>query len=263
MTPTAACFVGSSPLLAFLALAPAADPTWTSFLLIGVLAGLLSLDDTALAQTWFSQPLPVGLLTGAFCGDPLTGLAIGLPVQLILAGNLPVGQTFIGDPITALVAVVGAVVLSGRSVVPALGAETVTEMAFVGWMVVAVGLLSSSGHYVIHLERRLHSLWMLEGHRTLRDGRLHRIERIHIRCLVLTFMRGFLITVLLLILLRRFWIPAFAHLPEVITGALAMLPLLLPGLGIGNLIDRYGLRSSWAWVVSGAVMSFALTRFVL
>lgn len=248
---------------AFLALAPAAEPTWTSILLLGALAGLLALDDTALAQTWFSQPLPVGLLTGAFCGDPLTGLAIGLPVQLVLAGNLPVGQTFIGEPITPLVAVVGAVVLSGQGVTPALGSQAVSEIAFVGWMVVAVGLLSSAGHYVVQLERRLHALWMLEGHRTLRDGRLQRIERIHVRCLIVTFVRGFLVTVLLLIVLRRFWIPAFASVPEMIIAALAMLSLLLPGLGIGNLIDRYGLRASWAWVASGAAISFVLTRFVL
>lgn len=248
---------------AFLALVPAADPTWTSFLLLGLLAGLFSLDDTALAQTWFSQPLPVGLLTGAFCGDPLTGLAIGLPIQLILAGNLPVGQSFTGDPIGPLVAVVGAVVLSGNSLTPALSLESLTEIPFIGWMIVAVGVLSSAGHLLIQMERRAHSLWMLEGHRTLRDGRLHRIERIHARCLFTTFLRGFVVTVVLLPILIRLWIPLFELLPAVVSNALGMLPLLLPGLGIGNLIDRYGLRSSWLWVSSGAIASFVLTRYVL
>jgi hypothetical protein len=65
------------------------------------------------------------------------------------------------------------------------------------------------------------------------------------------------------LVLRRLWIPLFDHLPLLLLGALGMLPLLLPGLGIGNLIDRYGLRSSWPWLVSGTAISYVVTRFVL
>ena len=244
-------------------LAPIGDPAWPAMLLLGVLGGLFSLDDTALAQTWFSQPLSVAVLTGAVCGDPLTGLAIGLPIQLILAGNLPVGQTFTGDPITALVAAVGAVALSGHGVVPALGADARAQVALVGWMVVAVGGLSALGHLTVQAERRAHSVWMREGYRTLRDGRLQRVELIHLRCLALTFLRGFLVTLVLLLLLRRLWLPAFADLPQFVRDVLVMVPLLVPGLGIGNLAERYGFRESWAWLAGGAVLSFGLVRFVL
>ena len=38
----------------------------------------------------------------------MTGLAVGLPLQLILVANLPVGQTFTGDPTSATVAAVAA-----------------------------------------------------------------------------------------------------------------------------------------------------------
>ncbi|MFT5782911.1 MAG: hypothetical protein ACI9JE_000228, partial [Candidatus Krumholzibacteriia bacterium] len=61
----------------------------------------------------------------------------------------------------------------------------------------------------------------------------------------------------------RGWIQLFDRLPYVLTMALGMLPLLLPGLGIGNLIDRYGLRQSWAWMGTGAVVAFAVTRYVI
>ncbi len=59
------------------------------------------------------------------------------------------------------------------------------------------------------------------------------------------------------------WISAIAYLPQVVVSALAMLPLLLPGLGIGNLIERYGLRESWIWVAAGATVSFTIVRFAL
>jgi len=238
------------------------EPSWTSYLLLGLLAGLFSLDDTALVQSWFSQPLSLSILVGAFCGDPLTGLAIGLPVQLVLAGNLPVGQSFIGDPVTSLVAVIGAVILSGRSLAPAFGIEMLSQIPFIGWMIVAMAILSSAGHVMIQFERRTNSIWMMQGHRTLRDGRLSRVENIHARCLLTTFLRGAVTTVVLLLVLPG-WIRLFDHLPPVLNMALGMLPLLLPGLGIGNLIDRYGLRESWAWLGSGAVVAFLVTRYAL
>ena len=247
----------------FLALIPAAEPTWTAFLVLGLLGGLLALDETALAQTWFSQPLPAGLLTGALCGDPLTGLAIGLPVQLILAGNIPVGQTFTGDAVAPMVAAVGAVSLSGLRLSPALSGAGSDLLPLIGWTIVGIGIFSSAGHFTVQLERRVHSLWMREGHRTLRDGRLHRVERIHIRCLVATFLRGVLVTIVLLIVLRRVWLPLFEHLPGLLHGALAMMPLLLPGLAVGNLIDRFGLRAGWLWISTGAAVGFVATRFWL
>ncbi len=104
----------------WLALTLVPDNSFISLALLALLAGLLALDDVALGQTWFSQPLPAALLSGFFCGDPLTGLAIGLPLQLILVVNLPVGQSFTGDPSVAIVAAVGATVLSGQSLTRAL-----------------------------------------------------------------------------------------------------------------------------------------------
>ncbi len=233
-----------------------------SVLLLGLFGGLLALDDTALGQTWFSQPLPAGILTGAFCGDAMSGLAIGLPVQMVLAGNLPVGQCFLGDHVTAIVAAVGATVLSGTNLVPALGAGPVAVVPFIGWMMLAVGLSSSGGHVLVQLERRAHSLWMLEGHLTLRDGRLERVDRIHARCLFTTFLRGFATTVLLLSFLLRWWIPAFNDLPAAMSTVLGMVPVLIPGLGVGHLIDRYGFRSSWCWVAVGCAVSFLVTEVV-
>lgn len=245
------------------AVAWAGDAAWPSLLMLGILAGLLALDDTALAQTWFSQPLPAGVLAGWFCGEPAAGMAIGLLLQLIKAGDLPVGQSFIGDAAVPVVAGTGAVVLGGHRLgLPFLDASQ-HALAFTGWVVLGVGLLSALGHWIIQTERRAHVLWMMEGHLTLRDGALSRIERLHFRCLLTTFLRGFLFGTLFLLVLLRLWLPAFDYLTPRLREAAAMLPLLLPGLGIGTLIDRFAGRRNWIWMGVASVGAFALARWAL
>ncbi len=234
------------------------EVSFTSFLLLGLLAALLSLDDVALGQTWFGQPLAVGLLTGYFCGDPITGLALGLPLQLVLAANLPVGQGFIGEPTSAMVAAVGGTILTGNSFKMLFTEGVNTHLDMLGWVILGIALMSGLGHFVIQAERRTHVLWMLGGHRTLRDGNLGRMEQIHGRCLAATFVRGLILGLLWLLFVVRLWVPAFAFLPQQIKLALSLLPLLAPGLGAGAILEHYGIRSSWPWVVSGAAFSFVV-----
>ncbi len=230
--------------------------------LLGLLAGLLALDDTAFAQTWFGQPLPAAVLAGYLCGDPLTGLAVGLPLQLVLAGNLPVGQTFTGDPTSAAIAAVAGILLRGETLTPVLSRGQAGSWPLLGWVILGAGLLSLSGHLLIQAERRWNGLVMLQGHRTLRDGRLGRIEIIHLRCLGTTFLRGAGSGILFVIFMREVWVPIFPVLPDFFQAALGTLPLLLPGLGLGTLIDRYGLKSSWRWVGLGFAFTFLAVRFV-
>jgi len=233
-----------------------------SLAIIGLLAGLLALDDTALAQTWFGQPLPAAVLTGYLCGDPWTGLALGLPLQLVLAGNLPVGQTFTGDPASATVAAVAGTLAWGHGLFPVMAEDPDATWQLLGWVILGAGLLSLLGHPLIQTERRFNGLLMLQGHRSLRDGRLDRIDRLHLRCLVTSFARGFLSGILFVLFMLLAWNPLFQHLPVFIRNALGTLPLLLPGLGVGTMVDRYGLRSCWPWVTSGLIGTFLAVRYV-
>jgi len=242
-------------------LALVSDASGSSLFILGLLAGILALDDTALAQTWFGQPLPAAVLTGFLCGDPLTGLAVGLPLQLVLAGNLPIGQTFTGDPTSAVIGAVAGTLLAGRPLPPVLAEDPTGAWQLLGWVILGAGLLSLLGHLFIQAERRANGLWMLEGVRSLRDGRLGRIERLHIRCLMTVFLRGFSSGIMFVLIMLRVWIPLFAHLPQALQATLGMLPLLLPGLGVGTLIDRYGLKTSWPWATLGMICTFLMFHY--
>jgi len=238
------------------------DIAWWALPALGILAGFLALDETAVGQTWFGQPLAAGVLTGFLFGDPVTGLAIALPLQIGLAGNLPVGQTFTGDHTSAVVATVGGAQLAGLSLVPALSGAGGASAALLGWLLLAAGLFSLGSHWLVQAERRANGAWMLEGRHTLRDGSLSRITRLHRRGLMATFMRGSFLALLCALVLVRVWIPAFSRLPDPALGALAMVPLLLPGLGIGTMLDRYGLRTGWLPALAGAVVAFLAVRHV-
>ncbi len=237
-----------------------ADPGWIQLGLVSLLAGLLGLDDTAVAQTWVSQPLPAGVLTGLLVGDPVLGLAVGLPLQLVMIGNLPVGQTFTGDSTTAVVAVVGAAGAAGVTLSPALEGQLPAAQGLLGWLLVAAGLLSLTGHWIVQAERSAHDVWMLQGRLTLRDGSLRRMEYMHLRCLGLTFLKGFAACLLFTLVLTSWWLPAFSYLGSGLRTGLSLLPLLLPGIGIGTMVERFGWRRNWLWVGAGALAAFFLAR---
>lgn len=227
-----------------------ADPTWAGFVAVALLGGLLTLDDTAFAQTWFSQPLPAALLTGWVLGDPWTGLALGLPLQIVLAANIPVGQGFTGDPTSATVAATGAAVLADRAQEPVL-LHASPGLPLLGWLLLGVALLSIAGQQAVQTERRGNTAWMLLGHRTLRDGNLNRISRLQRRCLTVTLLRGIVTTAASTLLVRYLWLPVFAYLPERATAACGLLAVLLPGLGLGALVEQYGMRRSGPWLAAG------------
>lgn len=221
---------------------------------LALLAGCLALDETALAQTWLSQPLPAALLAGLVAGEPSLGVALGLPLQLALTMNLPVGQTVTGDAAGAAVATVGAAALAGANPAwPGAGADA----ALAGWLLLGAALVSLAGHPLVQAERRLHLVWMLQGHRTLRDGRLGRIEAIQGRCLAVGFLRGAVFAAVALLAVAGIWLPLLDVLPGGLRAAMAWLPWLATALGLGAVAERYGVARHWRWVAGGVALGFA------
>ena len=231
---------------------------WTPVLLLAALAALLALDETAFAQTWFGQPLPAALLAGFICGDPETGLVVGLIVQVVELANLPVGQSFVGDGATAAIAAVGAAKQYGWMWLPPADATNYAGLVQLGWLVLGALLLSVGGNQVVLAERQAHLPWMLEGHRSLRDGSLNRMERLQLRCVTATLLRGFLLAVSYQLLLHVVWLPLAGSLPLSVLQAVALVPVLAVAVGLGSLIEHFGSRVCWRWLVAGLGSALAV-----
>ena len=67
------------------------------YLLAGMISVLTGLDRVALVQIMISRPLVAGPLTGWALGNPLVGLEIGMLLELLWLGRLPVGAAIPPD----------------------------------------------------------------------------------------------------------------------------------------------------------------------
>jgi len=233
---------------------------WTAWVGLALLGAWLSADDVSLGQTWFSQPLPAAILTGVVLGDPAAALLPGLLLHLMVVGNLPVGASFRLDEAGATVGVIGGSMLAGWN----LPAGPISPLAWtgsaaveLGWLLVLTVVASLAGGWIVHGERRRRLAWMLDGYRSVRDGDLVRLEGLHRRCLLATLGRG--------ALLALFWTVTAAWLWELggprqliapLRDALSLLPLMLPMLAVGSIIDRFGPRRAWPLVTAGAGVGF-------
>jgi mannose/fructose/N-acetylgalactosamine-specific phosphotransferase system component IIC len=226
---------------------------------LALLGALATLDETAAVQSWFSQPLPLALLGGWIVGDVHAGLALGLPLQLLAVGNLPVGQPFVGDRVAPLLGALGAATAAGgwlHALPPPLGDG---DPARLGWLLLVIALGSVLGDRVVRWERSLHTLWTAAALRRARLGSYVELERCHRRCLGMTALRGALSTTLWGWLIGGVWLGLFAHLPARLVQACSLLPWLVAAAAVGTLVELYGSRRGLRWILGGLVATLALS----
>ena len=65
----------------------------TLLLWLGLVGALLELDTTYAFQLTFSRGIIAGPLLGLLCGDPLTGLQVGIFTELLFVDTTPLGGT--------------------------------------------------------------------------------------------------------------------------------------------------------------------------
>jgi len=241
---------------------PSSITFWSgqALVVVALLGAWLSLDETALGQTWLAQPLPAATMTAWLLGDPAVGMLIGLPFQFVTLGNLPVGQTFLGDKASPVVGVVAAAVVTGF-LEEALGGEllqTGPGAGRVGWLLILVALGSLASHSLVRLERTWHVHWGTRTLRLLRPGGTRPLDRVQMSSLLVTGMRGAVTSVVMFGLTMLIWQPGYGDLPDRMRLGLGLLPWLTPAIGLGALVELFGSRAGIRWLLS----SFLLTLFL-
>jgi mannose/fructose/N-acetylgalactosamine-specific phosphotransferase system component IIC len=85
------------------------------FLLLGVVAGLAAVERKGFLQAMLSRPIALAPLTGLALGDPMGGLLLAAPLELLWLGAVNLGAALPIHESLGTVAVVGCAVLTGQA----------------------------------------------------------------------------------------------------------------------------------------------------
>jgi mannose/fructose/N-acetylgalactosamine-specific phosphotransferase system component IIC len=216
---------------------------WLAWGGVALVGALLALDETSLAQTWLSQPLPAALLAGLVVGEPAAALVPGFFMQLIVLGNLPVGAASTLDATSATVGVVAGALIGGWNP-PEGGSPLVAfsgEAAWpVGLQMVLMALASLAGGRLIRLQRQAHLAWKLAAYRRIRDGDFTMVDRLHRKALVVAAARGGAMSLLIAAVVAIGWSWSGDAVPAAGREILARLPLVAVPLAVATLSERFG-----------------------
>ncbi len=147
------------------------------YLLAGLVAMLTGLDRVALVQVMISRPLVAAPLTGLVLGNPLLGLEVGMLLELLWLGRLPVGAAIPPDDTQVAV---GATVL-------AFSMGQMLDLVGMPMVILAVLVaipLGKFGQIFDRLARNVNDRLAVAGLKALGNGNTNGLERFHLMGLV-------------------------------------------------------------------------------
>jgi len=176
-----------------------------------------------MGQFMVSRPLPLGILAGWLLGDPLTGLQVGVLLELLFLGSLPIGAARLPEPGPATLPAVTAAVLYGG------GGGLLLAIV---WGVLGAGL----GGYTVTLLRSWNA-WTTRGMER-GDWTVSRLSRAHFRCLGVDALRGMglvAVGLLLLVQLPPSWVLRIPLSEGEVVGWVGV----AGGLSLGRVVQGY------------------------
>lgn len=204
--------------------------TVLNIFLAGVVSMLAGLDRVAFMQLMISRPLVAGPLTGLVLGSPLIGLEVGMLLELLWLGRLPVGAAIPPDDTQVAV---GATFLAvyGDSI------HSLHGMPLVILSVLIAIPLGKFGQVFDKLARHANDRFALQGRKALVAGNIKAFEHNHLIGLC-SFALASLATAIIIVLLGGFIL-------------LSIAPLVLGAVQETGLSLQYGLILVGAAVLLG------------
>ena len=224
--------------------------SFTPYLLGAGMAVLLGLDRTAALQIMISRPLVAGPLVGLLLGDAMTGLTIGMLLELLWLCRMPVGASIPHDDTQVTIgATTLAIALSG------------TVGRGVGLTLCALLFalpLGKIGQVVERTVRSRNQLLPAAAQRALHLGEIPAMERLHLLGLG-SFALGALTTYSAIVLIGR-WLAMTGgpYFLDLLTQQAAWVKLTLILVGVATLLQALNVRRAYALFFGGFLLTFLL-----
>jgi mannose/fructose/N-acetylgalactosamine-specific phosphotransferase system component IIC len=156
-----------------------------------LIVGVLGLDQTAVAQVLFSQPLVGGVILGWSVGDPGSGLLAGAFFQFLCLTDLPVGASI--PPDTALAGLIGVATFLVLGHPPGWGDQALLGLLAAGFLPVAI-----LARVLDVRVRRANRIWLPLTGKLLEQGRMRLAQAAAIGGLLFFFLRAFIFSLVVL-----------------------------------------------------------------
>ncbi len=159
-----------------------------SFLPVALVGAVLGLDVVSFPQAMISRPIVAATLGGVLAGDITSGLIAGAVLEMIALEMLPVGASRYPEWGTA--SVVGGAMAAGFYTLPGAAVVAIFASIATAW----------AGGWSMYGLRRLNGVWVRRERAMLEAGDPGTVARLQLRGLVGDFVRGFLLTLVALLI---------------------------------------------------------------
>lgn len=222
----------------------------TPYLLGAGMAVFLGLDRTAVLQIMISRPLVAGPAVGLLLGDPLTGLTIGMLLELLWLCRMPVGASIPHDDTQ--------VTIGATTLVIALSGTVGRGMGLTLCALLVALPLGKIGQVVERSVRSRNHRLQAAAQQALNHGELPAIERLHLLGLG-NFALGALTTYTVIVLAGHWLIMAGApYFLDLLTKQADWIKLALILVGVATLLQALNVRRAYALFFSGFLLTFLL-----
>ncbi|HEY9429781.1 MAG TPA: PTS sugar transporter subunit IIC [Gemmatimonadaceae bacterium] len=166
-------------------------PELLSLLPVAIVGAVLGLDVVSFPQAMISRPIVAATLGGALAGDITSGLVAGAVLEMIALEMLPVGASRYPEWGTA--SVVGGAMAAEFYTLPGAAVVAIFASIATAW----------AGGWSMYGLRRLNGIWVRRELGMLEAGHPGTVTGLQLRGLTADIARGFLLTLIALLL----WLP--------------------------------------------------------
>lgn len=221
-------------------------------ILVGLVSAITYTDSTAVGQIMISRPIVSASLMGLILGDVQTGIFVGILLELLWVGALPVGAYVPPESTFAAVNTVAIAVL--------------TNNVAKGEIILIFLLLTPFIFLARYLEDKIRSknnVLSRKADLAMAKGEYNSIGQLHLLGLGFFFIKTFTVSILAVALGIQVLPRIIEILPGYIMETLYIGGDILPIIGVAVVIELLLTRTTWWYPILGFLLSFFIHIWVV